>query len=408
MIPSIFILALICSNGIAEPRPGKGQGGGWRPQIAESFVRDPVPQKRERVTIDKQLAVRQSSDPTLWYDIRELDIEGKGWQDTEHFYDRLPLRAKGVVRDAVWELGQQSAGLFVRFVTDGTTIKARWILRSERLGSEHMPATGVSGLDLYVRKEAGGWHWLGVGRPSQFPVNQKTLVEGLAPGTHEFLLYLPLYNGVESVQVGLAPDAFLAKAPQRPSEKAKPILIYGTSITQGGCASRPGMAYTAILGRRLERPVINLGFSGNGPMELELGRLIAELDPAVFVLDCLPNMEAGQVAERAVPFVKMLRQKRPDTPIVLVENITYTNAVFVSSRNESCTSKNAALRKAYQQLVEEDIKRIFYLPGDLLLGQDGEATVDGTHPTDLGFLRMADAMEPVLREALKVSPSCVP
>ena len=165
------------------------------------------------------------------------------------------------------------------------------------------------------------------------------------------------------------------------------------------------MAYTAILGRRLERPIINLGFSGNGPMEIEVGRLMSELDPAVFVLDCLPNMEAGQVAERTVPFVKMLRQKRPDTPIVLVENISYTNAGFVPARNESYTSKNAAFQKAYQQLIAEGFKRIFYLPGGQLLGQDGEATVDGTHPTDLGFLRMADAMELTLREALKASLS---
>lgn len=363
-----------------------------------------VSQERGWVRIDKQRAVSQLGDPSVWYDIRELDIEGKGWQDTEHFYDRLPARAKGVVREAVWELGHQSAGMCVRFVTDATTIKARWTLRSDRLASDHMPATGVSGLDLYVRKEADGWHWLGVGRPSQFPVNQKVLADELAPGTHEYLLYLPLYNGVESVQIGLAPEAFLAKAPQRTPEAAKPICVYGTSITQGGCASRPGMVYTAILGRLLDRVVINLGFSGNGPMEMEVGRFLAELDPAVYVLDCLPNMEPGQVAERTVPFVRMLRQKRPDTPIVLVENISYSNAAYVPVRHKSYTSKNAALRKAYQQLVTEGFKRIFYLHGDQLLGQDGEATVDGTHPTDLGFLRMADAMEPILREALKMAP----
>jgi len=313
-----------------------------------------------------------------------------------------------VVRDAVWELGQQSAGMYVRFVSNATKIQARWILRFERLGSEHMPATGVSGLDLYVRQEADGWHWLGVGRPSQFPLNQKVLADEMAPGTREFLLYLPLYNGVESVQIGLDPEAFMAKAPQRTAESTKPICVYGTSITQGGCASRPGMAYTAILGRRLDRTVINLGFSGNGPMELEVGRFIVELDPAVFVLDCLPNMQPGQVSERTVPFLKMLRQKRPETPIVLVENISYANAAYVPVRHESYTAKNTALQKAYQQLVAEGIKRIFYLHGDQLLGQDGEATVDGTHPTDLGFLRMADAMEPILREALKVSRSSQP
>ena len=410
-IPSILLLAVLVSAGIAEPQLGNGQDGRrgcQRPQMARAFVENPIPQEQRWFRIDKQRAVTQPGDPTLWYDIRELDIEGKGWQDTEHFYDRLPARAKGVVRDAVWELGQQSAGMYVRFVTDATKIQGRWILRFERLGSEHMPATGVSGLDLYIKKEAGDWHWLGVGRPSQFPLNQKVLADELAPGTHEYLLYLPLYNGVESVQIGLAPEAFLAKAPQHTAETAKPICVYGTSITQGGCASRTGMAYTAILGRRLDRAIINLGFSGNGPMEMEVGRFLAELDPAVYVLDCLPNMNPVQVAERTVPFVKMLRLKQPETPIVLVENISYTNAAYVPVRHENYTAKNAALRKAFQQLIAEGFKRIFYLQGDQLLGQDGEATVDGTHPTDLGFLRTADAMEPTLREALKASYSSEP
>jgi lysophospholipase L1-like esterase len=369
----------------------------------QSYEESAVSQKPGWVPIAKQRATVQPVDPTLWYDVRELEIEGKGWQDTDHFYDRLPGRAKGVVREAVWELGQQSAGLCVRFVTDATRIQARWTLRSDHLALEHMPATGVSGLDLYVCDNGGGWQWLGVGRPSQFPVNQKVLVEELAVGTREYLLYLPLYNGVESVQIGLAPEAFLAKGPPRQARLSKPICVYGTSITQGGCASRPGMAYTAILGRRLDRPVINLGFSGNGPMELEVGRFMAELDPALYVLDCLPNMEAQQVSERAVPFVKLLRQSRPETPIVLVENIAYPNSGYVPARRESYTSKNAALEKAYQQLVAEGFKRIFYLRGDQLLGQDGEPTVDGTHPTDLGFLRMADVMAPVLREALNAT-----
>ncbi len=358
-------------------------------------------QKTNQILIDKQKATLRSGDPTLWYDIRELGIEGQGWPDTEHPYDRLPACAKGVVREEVWDLGQQSAGLYARFVSDATKIKARWTLRSERLASEHMPATGVSGLDLYVRQESGGWHWLAQGRPSQFPTNEKTLIDNLPSGQREYMLYLPLYNGVESVQVGIAGEAFLAKAPVRPGQLSKPIVVYGTSITQGGCASRPGMAYTAILGRRLDRAIINLGFSGNGPMELEVGRFMAELDPALYVIDCLPNMNTSQVTDRTIPFVKILRQARPETPIVLVENIVYQDAGYLASRRESYTSKNGELQKAYHQLLGDGFKKVFYLRGDQLLGSDGEATVDGTHPTDLGFLRMADAMEPVLREALR-------
>ncbi len=186
-----------------------------------------------------------------------------------------------------------------------------------------MPATGVSGLDLYVRQPDGTWHWLANGRPAQ-QTNTATLVSGLAPAEREYLLYLPLYNGVSSVELAVPAGKSLAKAPARPADHAKPILFYGTSITQGGCASRPGMVHTAILGRRFDRTAINLGFSGNGKMEPELAGLLAELDPAVYVLDCLPNMKAALVTERVEPFEKTLRAARPTTPIVLVEDRFYT------------------------------------------------------------------------------------
>ncbi len=375
---------------------------------AESLPSQAALLKTPQSVVAKEKSVRLPDSDILWYDIRELVIEGKGWQDTEEFYDRLPSRAKGMVRDPVWELGQNSAGICARFATDATVLKVRWTLRDEHLALEHMPATGVSGVDLYIRTEDGGWGWLAVGRPSQYPVNQKDLVGGLTPGWHEFLLYLPLYNGVSSVQVGIAPKDSIAKAPPRPAERVKPICFYGTSIVQGGCASRPGMVHTAILGRRLDWPVINLGFSGNGPMELELARLMAELDPAVYVIDCLPNMEPAQVTERAVPFVKILRQARPETPIVLVENIAYQASPYLPGRYGAYTSKNAALRQAYQQMVEAGIKGVLYTPCDDLLGHDQEATVDGTHPTDLGFMRMANAMEPILRQALRIQPKPTP
>ena len=337
-----------------------------------------------------------------------MEIEGKGWQDTEEFYDRLPLRANGVVRNEVWELGQRSAGICARFATDATAIKVRWSLRFDRLGLEHMPATGVSGLDLYIRTENGTWGWVAQGRPSQFPINQVDLVNGLEPGWHEFLLYLPLYNGVNSAQIGISPECSISKPSPRPSERNRPICFYGTSIVEGGCASRPGMFHTAILGRRLDYPVINLGFSGNGPMELELARFMAELDPVIYILDCLPNMEAAQVKERAFPFVKILRQARPNTPIVLVENIAYQGSPYLPERFKGYMAKNAVLRQSYHQMVESGLKNIFYLPCTELLGHDEEATVDGTHPNDLGFMRMANVMEPILRQALEVSKSANP
>lgn len=336
-----------------------------------------------------------------WYDIRNLDVEGKGWTDTKSFYDRLPARAEAVVREPVWNLSHDSAGMCVRFVTDASEIRAQWELRSKGLAMPHMPATGVSGLDLYVKDTNGKWKWLAVGRPTKFPVNSETLVNDIPQGTREYLLYLPLYNGVLSVKIGVSDGSVLLKAAPYPKDH-KPIIFYGTSITQGGCASRTGMVHTAILGRWFDYPVINLGFSGNGRMEPEMADLLAELDPSVYVLDCLPNMNGQMVAERVAPFVKKLRVVHPETPILLVEDRTYSDAFLVQSRRLRNLEDRRELKRIYSNLKSEGVKHLYYLPGNKLLGDelDNLATVDGSHPTDLGFMRQADAFYEVLKPIL--------
>lgn len=344
---------------------------------------------------------------TRWFDLRVLNIEGQAWRETKAPFDRLPAKAEKKVRDAVWGLSRHSAGLCARFETNAASIKAKWTLTSANLAMPHMPATGVSGLDLYVRSEDGFWRWLANGRPTA-QANEANLVSGLPPlrkptETREFLLYLPLYNGVSSVEIGLPADAKLAKAePYRNEDGSsrKPIVFYGTSITQGGCASRPGMVYTAILQRRLEHPVVNLGFSGNGKMEMEVVELIAEIDASCYVIDCLPNLEPKEVAERTEPLVLKLREARPQTPILLVEDRSYSDSFLVTSKRERNEYSRHALHSAHARLVGDGAKGLFYLDGDFLLGADNEGTVDSSHPTDLGFFRQADAFEQVLRPIL--------
>lgn len=336
-----------------------------------------------------------------WFNTRDLHLEGKGWADTKHFYDRLPAHAEGRVRAPVWNLSHDSAGMCVRFVTDATAIHVRWTLRKETLAMSHMPASGVSGVDLYARHKAG-WHWLGAARPEKSITTEKTLTTGLAAECRECVLYLPLYNGVEELELGVPSAAKFEAAPPR-SARVKPVVFYGTSILQGGCASRPGMAYPAILGRRLEVRTINLGFSGSAQSEPEMASLLAELDPSVYVLDPLPNMRPEWVEERMPKFLATLRAAHPRTPIVLVEHIEIGNAPFVAARRASYAQSNAALRKLNDQRVKAGDRRLFHVRGDRLLGEDGEGTVDGVHPTDLGFERMANALAPVLKRALRVA-----
>jgi lysophospholipase L1-like esterase len=350
--------------------------------------------------VDPASAKADDAGNVLFYDVRPLGVEGLGWADVAAPFDRLPARAQGIVREPVWGLSRHSAGLCVRFETDADAISARWTVTSANLAMPHMPATGVSGLDLYVKADGGTWRWLANGRPAA-QTTTAALVGGLSGRRRQYMLYLPLYNGVSSVEVGIPRGATLYKADPRPAERAKPVVFYGTSITQGGCASRPGMCHTAILGRRLDRPVINLGFSGNGTMDPEVGALLGEIDAAAFVIDCLPNMGPQAVAERAENLVRTIRKARPTTPILLVEDRTQSNAFLLEAKTRGSAASRAALRAAYDALVAAGDANLAYLPGDGLLADDGEGTVDGSHPTDLGFVQHADAFEPALRPLLE-------
>jgi hypothetical protein len=345
--------------------------------------------------LNSTLTPSRSEGSNLWFDIRQLNVEGRGWNDTKAFYDRLPARAEGLVRQPVWELSRNSAGMCVRFVTDATTLRARWALTESWLYLPNMTAIGKSGLDLYVKTETG-WRWLAVGQPTT-QTNETTLVENLVPGKREYLLYLPLYNGTKFVELGIPTNGSIEKAgPWGPGIR-KPMVFYGTSILQGLSASRPGMVHNAILGRRFNWPTINLGFSGNGKMEPEMAGLLAELDPSIYVLDCLPNMDAGEINERVEPFVRKLRAAHPGTPIVLVEDRTMQDSFLIAGRMEYYHLKDRAeLKAAYERLKKSGVTNLYYIPGEHLFGDDGEGSVDGSHPTDLGSMRQADIFARVL------------
>lgn len=338
-----------------------------------------------------------SEDDVDWYDVKEFGVEGKGWSETKKYFDRLPAKAEGFVRDQVWNLSRDSAGMCFRFVSDSPNIYVRYELSRESLSMTHMAATGHSGVDLYAQDGMGIDRWVAVVRPGKQKMDT-TLAKDLAPGSRRYTLYLPLRNGVESLEIGVVRgQSFTALSPRN----EKPIVFYGTSIMHGACASRPGMAFPSILGRRLRRPIINLGFAGNGRMEIEVGSLLVELNPCVFVIDCLPNMNESTVSQRAVPLVKKIRETHEKTPILLVEDRSFTSTRFFPARKQRHQKNRIALKNAFKELQNLGIKNIFYLDGDNLLGQDGEAATDGSHPSDLGMVRYADAYEPALRAILR-------
>ena len=343
-----------------------------------------------------RLSIAQS--PNIdWHDAVSIGIEGRGWTDTESPFDRLPSRAKGKVPDSVWGLSKHTAGLCVRFRTDSPSIFLKMDLLSSILAMPHMPATGVSGFDLYMRTGKDRWQWVKQAMPSAQHI-EGVLAGGLLPGMHEYVGYLPLYNGVTHLSIGnAAGSTFEPVAP----DTRKPIVCYGTSICQGACASRPGIAYTAIVSRMLGQPVINLGFSGSGRMDAGVVDLLAELDPSIFVIDCLPNMDAALVKERTEPLVRRLRDARPNTPILLVEDRTFAQAPAVPSMMKAHQERRRELREAFDRLRRSGVSGLSFLNGDNLIGRDGEGTTDGSHPNDLGMMRYAEALRPAISRLIR-------
>jgi lysophospholipase L1-like esterase len=340
----------------------------------------------------------------FWTDAETLCVEGKGFRDTKGFYHRLPARAEGKVREARWDLSKKTTGITVRFQTNAREIRARWTLGSEPLWAPHTPLFAYSGLDLYAKTRDGRWHWAGMARDITGLHAECSLTDwGVLDGeTHEYRLYLPLYNSVEKLEIGIPPGSSIRSTLTRPE---KPVVYYGTSIVHGAGVSRPGMSHVALLGRRLDYPVWNLGFSGNAIMEPEVAELIAELDPAAYILDSLPNMGAAAVTERAEAFVSTLRAAHPDTPIILVEDRTYPAGWLAPKLAEENVTRRAAFKQVYAKLLAAEAAsgrpcRLFYLEGDGLLGVDNDGTNDGSHCNDLGSARMVDALEPVLRRVL--------
>ena len=222
-------------------------------------------------------------------------LTGQAWpSETENIYDRFPARAKQTVNPDVWKLSKQAAGLQIRFKTNAKQITIRYQV-TEPVAMPHMPATGVSGVDLYGTDTHGNILWC-AGKYAfkdtiEYKFTDLTPANADAKTGIEYCLYLPLYNGVKWLEIGTPNSSTFI--PQTVNN-AKPIVVYGTSIAQGACASRPGMAWTAILSRKLKQPVINLGFSGAGKLEPEVVKLVTEIDARAFILDCLPNLVGGK------------------------------------------------------------------------------------------------------------------
>lgn len=360
------------------------------------FAQVPTAQKLDpNMTLNKP-----DADGIIWLDPRKepFKLSGFEWIQEDDVYRRLPVRPDWEIRDAVDQLANHTAGGQIRFRSNTKKILIRVELR-EKSGMYHMPATGQSGFDLYV-KEGEVQRYV---RTTRFPADtiryQVELLNSDQKQMRDFTLNFPLYNGVNSVLVGIEAQSRV----RRPKQFSRPgkIVIYGTSITQGGCVARPGMAYSNILSRKLDVAFVNLGFSGNGRGEPALAHLINQISgTSLIILDYEANANKT-IFNTLGPFVSILREKHPDTPILIMSKIRYARTPVGSTAYNELMSRRDFQKNLVDERRSAGDENIYFLDGSEVLGDDyDECTVDGSHPTDLGSARIADALLPAIEDIL--------
>lgn len=340
-----------------------------------------------------------------WIDGRYLPIEGR-WNlgGTEHYYMRLPDSLTTNVNGGVRAMRDNTSGMLFRFRTDSNFLVLRHTPLHGWHGMPHMTEVGMSGWDVYrLDKASGKWRFVasnwGARDDAAHPGARLRRIDW-TPGD-ECIINLPLYNGVKEFALGVAPDSRIEAPSPWASGVTKPVVFYGTSITHGGCCTRPGLGFVNIVGRELQVPVYGLGFSGSGVMEYELSDVISRIDASCYVLDCLWNMslKEEQSPGRSVEgnyekFIRNLRAKRPGVPIVMAEHCN----VFGNKKDD----RDIFIRKLYEKLIAEGWTDLVYLPNDEMYTGDYEGTVDGCHPNDLGMMSMAKAFSKAVATALKI------
>lgn len=325
----------------------------------------------------------------LWYNPMNenvVPIYGRSWNnEIGKNYFRFPNRFADKVRKTVWDLSQYSAGLSIKFTTNSKNVFVKYKVL-EALSFPHMSMTGVSGIDLYSEDTCGNQYWCvgkyQFGDTIVYTYNSLDKYETL---NRNYCLYLPLYNKVDFLSIGVDEDCFFDFI--YPSSN-RPIVVYGTSIVQGACASRAGMAWSNILQRKINMPVINLGFSGNGLLEKELFDIMSEINASIYIIDCLPNVTEEIIQKGIEEGINILRSKS-DVPILLVEHAGDMGYQMSSVREESFEKLNSKLCSVYSQMRTR-YKNLYYLSfKDLQLTMDSQ--IDGCHPNDIGMQQYANA-----------------
>lgn len=349
--------------------------------------------------------------PWKYVNATDLRIINKAFNDTERLYARLPADLKDSIAQGrdLWDRQQCSAGIAVRFATDSKRIGVKYELLWDT-HMIHMADTGLKGTDLYIFEGDSVWRHVNTNRPyvkkdadgNKTKLVESTYVSNLDGKMHEYMVYLPLYDGIEELYIKVDSAATITTGAPEIIDANRKIVAYGTSILQGGCASRSGMAATNIMSRELNAEIVNLGFSGEGKMDNYVAYAMARIpDVDVYLLDPVPNCTEMMCDTLTYDFVNILRTLRPEVPIVMLEGPLYPYYRYDQVMGNYLPAKNRAFRKNYERLVAENPNNLYYVTSDGLDGVEDDGTVDGIHLTDLGFRHYADKMTPILRPLLE-------
>jgi len=347
--------------------------------------------------IDKNFAVGgMCSNDIVYTDAFEnpFKIFGLPLAEGERVYCRLPQHTQKNLSESVQYLSWHTAGGRVRFMTDSPFISIKAEIAS---GGDmpHMPRSGSSGFDIYSGSKENKRYVA-----SFMPQYGITSFEGIAYASEkifqEWTINFPLYNGVKKLFIGLQQDSILEKAYEYSIEK--PIVFYGSSITQGGCASRPGNSYPNIISRWLDADIYNLGFSGSAKGEPEMAHYIAGLDMSAFIMDYdhnAPDVEC--LASTHESFFKIIREAQPLLPVIIISKPDFDKEA------ENNKKRRGIIYNTYKNAFSSGDQNVYFINGEILFGKENRdsCTVDGCHPNDLGFMRMAEGIYPVLKQALK-------
>lgn len=304
-------------------------------------------------------------------------------------YRRMPEQIAKSINNNVEILHTHTSGGRLRFKTDSSCIKFRCEIPGV-CAFPHMPLTGTTGFDIY---ENNLFKQCCV-PPIDVKDGYSTLIQFPDSAMRDIMFHFPLYNEVTRVYIELEEGAQLQKA--TPYKYEKPVVFYGSSITQGGCVSRPGNAYPAILSRRLDFDFLNLGFSAGCLGEENMARYIAELDMEILVMDYDHNApNAEHLKKTHEKFFQIIREKNPTLPVVFITRPDYIY-------DPTSDKRQAVIKETYDNAKANGDENVYFIDGKELWGEEetGSCTVDRIHPADLGHWRMAARIEPVLRDIL--------